>query len=161
MTPQANHAHPERTRRLHRSHHEDIICPGCQAVERATVEHTAPFFSYVHECSRCGKIIGESEWQRAKVLHLVLTAHWYDEHASGRKDVEYRAMSPHWTRLILARRKELTHVRYSRGYSSTTMIRKIERIDIGTCPLEGGDGMYYRIHHPKLWYQQAAEEPPV
>ena len=81
MTPQANHAHPERTKRLHRSHHEDIICPKCKAVERATVEHTIPWFSYVHECSKCGFIAMESDWQEAHVLHLVLTHEWYDAHA--------------------------------------------------------------------------------
>jgi hypothetical protein len=149
MTPQANKTHPERTKRLHKSHHEDIICPQCGSIERATVKHTRPFFSYVHECG-CGKIIGESEWLEAYVLHLVLTHEWYDAHASGQKDIEYRTFSLHWKRLIMDRKDILTHVRYSRGYSATTMIRKIERIDFGPCPIEGWEGTYYRIHHPKM-----------
>jgi predicted transposase YbfD/YdcC len=150
MTPTPNKTHPERTKRLHKSHYEDIICQGCQEVERAEVVHTRPWFSYVHECSKCGFINMESDWTEAHVLHLVLTQHWYDEHASGRKDVEYRAMSPHWKRLIWDRKHKLTHVRYSRGYSSTTMIRKIAEIDQGPCDIEGWGGMYYKIHHPEI-----------
>jgi len=150
MTPQANKTHPERTKRLHKSHAEEIICQGCQAVERAEVVHTAPFFSYVHECSKCGFINMEQDWERAHILHLVLTHEWYDEHAAGRKDIEYRSMSPHWKRLIWDRLDKLTHVRYSRGYSSTTMIRPITGVTIGKCPIEGWEGMYYRIHHPEI-----------
>ncbi|HEY0108015.1 MAG TPA: hypothetical protein VGB67_00220 [Fibrella sp.] len=45
-------------------HSETIRCPNCQAIELATVEHTAPWFSYVHTCSRCNHIIMESEWDR-------------------------------------------------------------------------------------------------
>lgn len=129
------------------THTEDVICPKCASVERATVKHTQPFFSYVHECAKCGFIIMESDWEPAVVLHLVVSFKWYDAHASGAKDIEYRAMSPHWHKLIWDRKRKLTHVRYSRGYSSTTMTRKITGITIGHCPYKGWEGMYYRIHH--------------
>ena len=47
------------------SHIERIVCPSCGKVQDATVEHTMPWWSYVHECD-CGNIIGESECQKSK-----------------------------------------------------------------------------------------------
>jgi uncharacterized protein (DUF2225 family) len=46
------------------SHKETIVCPQCEAVEVATVEHYFPWYAYVHHCSKCGYIIMESEWER-------------------------------------------------------------------------------------------------
>jgi len=48
------------------SHFEDIICPGCQSVQNAEVEHTWPWWTYVHTCTGCGHIIMESEWEVRK-----------------------------------------------------------------------------------------------
>lgn len=45
-----------------KSHTEQIICPNCGAKQTAVVEHTEPWWSYVHQCDRCGYIIMESEW---------------------------------------------------------------------------------------------------
>jgi hypothetical protein len=47
------------------THAERIICPSCKKVVEATVEHTWPFYSYVHFCE-CGYTIMESEWERVK-----------------------------------------------------------------------------------------------
>ena len=47
-------------------HQENIVCPECQTVQAATVEHTWPFNSYVHVC-QCGYTIIESEWELANV----------------------------------------------------------------------------------------------
>lgn len=47
-------------------HFELIECPQCGSEQEATVEHTVPFFSYVHHCGQCGYIIGESEWKKVK-----------------------------------------------------------------------------------------------
>jgi hypothetical protein len=80
------------------------------------------------------------------VIHLVLTHHWFDEMVAGRKDIEYRAMTPHWTRLIWDRRDKITHARFSRGYTSRTMTRRVLSVSIGDCPYEGWDGEYYRLH---------------
>ena len=44
------------------SHEEVIRCPKCGIVQRAKVEHTEPFWTYVHEC-QCGEWIIESEWE--------------------------------------------------------------------------------------------------
>ena len=83
---------------------------------------------------------------RCLVLHLVLTYHWYDETESGRKSVEYRAMTDRWRRQIWDRRDEITHVRFARGYTSTMQTFEVEKIDVGSCPIEGWDDEYYRIH---------------
>jgi len=80
------------------------------------------------------------------VLHLPLTHHWYDETERGAKCIEYRVMIPRWEKQIWQRRVEITHVRFSRGYTSRTLTRPVERIDIGPCPIPGWGGDYYRIH---------------
>lgn len=49
-----------------KSHTEKIRCPECGTVQEATVEHTVPFYSYVHHCEKCGFIIMESEWEVVK-----------------------------------------------------------------------------------------------
>jgi hypothetical protein len=46
-------------------HFEMIICPQCDSNQDAWVEHTEPFYSYVHWCGECGYCIMESEWQLA------------------------------------------------------------------------------------------------
>jgi hypothetical protein len=83
---------------------------------------------------------------RMVLLHLVLTYHWYDETAHGSKRVEYRAMTPRWRKLIFDKRDEITHVRFARGYTATMQTYKVEKIDVGSCPIDGWDDQYYRIH---------------
>ena len=80
------------------------------------------------------------------VLHLVLTRHWFDETERGAKSVEYRKMTDQWRRLIWDRREEITHVRFSRAYSKTTLTFPVEKIDIGECPIPGWGEKYFRIH---------------
>ena len=50
------------------THTETICCPHCGVVQVATVLHTQPFNSMVHECDKCGWIIGESEWERVPAI---------------------------------------------------------------------------------------------
>lgn len=45
-----------------RHHAERIKCPKCGTIQGASVKHTAPFWSYAHECP-CGYWITESEWE--------------------------------------------------------------------------------------------------
>ena len=82
------------------------------------------------------------------VLHLVLTYHWFDEIMAGRKIIEYRAMSPHWKRLIWDRRNQIAKVRFQRGFERDPLrtARSVTKIDIGPCPYAGWSGDYYRIH---------------
>lgn len=49
-----------------KSHKETIVCPECISIQEATVYHTEPFITAVHECSECKCIIMESEWQRVE-----------------------------------------------------------------------------------------------
>lgn len=79
-------------------------------------------------------------------LHLVLTHHWYDETMSGRKRIEYRAMTARWMRLIYERRESLKRVRFARAYTKTMATFEINRIDIGPCLLAGHEGERIRIH---------------
>lgn len=48
------------------NHTETIKCPACEKHTEATVEHTVPFWSYVHECEHCGYTIMESDWEKVK-----------------------------------------------------------------------------------------------
>lgn len=52
------------------SHQERIRCAGCGQVVTATVMHTEPWNSYVHECM-CGYINMESEWDRVPEIATV------------------------------------------------------------------------------------------
>jgi len=80
------------------------------------------------------------------IVHLVLTYHWFDEMIAGRKDIEYRSMTPHWKRLIWDRRDRITDASFSRGYTSTTIRRPVQMIDVGPCPYNGWSASYYRLH---------------
>ena len=48
------------------SHEETIICPNCLTEQTATVEHTQPFDTKVHECTYCGYVITESDLEEKK-----------------------------------------------------------------------------------------------
>ena len=45
------------------SHTEEIECPECGTRQIATVQHVLPWWAYVHECTKCGYVIMESEWK--------------------------------------------------------------------------------------------------
>lgn len=91
------------------------------------------------------------------VVHLVLTHHWYDEMTAGRKHIEYRAITPHWKRLLWDRREQITYARFSRGYTSTTITRPVRIIDIGPCPYDGWHGEYYRLHLGPVKHNEQVE----
>jgi len=48
-----------------KNHAELIVCPNCDLEQVAMVEHTIPFYSYVHICNECGYTIMESEWEKS------------------------------------------------------------------------------------------------
>jgi len=82
-------------------------------------------------------------------VDLVLTHHWFDEVEAGRKDTEYRAMTPKWTRLIWDCRARLVSARFRWGYSKRAIVRPVFYVDVGPCPYPGWPGEYYRIHFEK------------
>lgn len=79
-------------------------------------------------------------------LHLMLYAKWFAMVSSGLKRVEYRQMTPRWTKQIWEKRDTLKMVVLHRGYTRNTITRDITLIDIGPCPYPGWSGDYYRIH---------------
>ena len=90
-------------------------------------------------------------------LHLVLKHKWYDLIASGKKKVEYRAMSEYWSsRLLLetnngspVKVKTYDSVVFHKGYTSIVMEWEIKKIDVGHGdPVMGADPDYpvFRIH---------------
>lgn len=91
--------------------HTDIIkCPECNKVQEATVEHTHPWYSYVHTCINCGYIIMESEWDSLpKPVHVYpmndLKAH-YLESVDARLDGFSDDVSPTCTCLCNPRKEK-------------------------------------------------------
>ena len=91
-----------------------------------------------------------------KTLHPVLSFHWYDATVDGDKRIEYRSMTnpsgfrSKWRNQIWDKREEITHVRFSRGYTSTTCTYEVVKIDIGDCPIDGWDDQYYRVHFKEV-----------
>ena len=85
--------------------------------------------------------------EKGITLNLVLTHHWFDEIAAGRKRIEYREIKPHWTRLIWDRRDKITHVKFQRAYNNTApeIIYRVTFIDKGMCPYTGWTGKFYFI----------------
>lgn len=103
---------------------------------------------------------------KKKVLDLVLKAKWYDMIAEGKKREEYREIKPYWCKRLLNtsyKNKEweaqlqfmqrnnyvnsllnwykvvpYTHIRFHRGYTSTTMTFSIGRFDVRTGNPEWG-----------------------
>ena len=80
------------------------------------------------------------------MLHLVLTSKWFEKVKSGEKRIEYRSMTPYWTKRILNVRHKYRHVVFHKGYTSTTLTFVITKIDVGECPYDGWDGEYIRIN---------------
>lgn len=79
------------------------------------------------------------------VVHFVLKRHWHGEMLAGRKDIEYRAITPYWTARLT--RRQVTHAEFSRGYTTRgRFIRPVTLIDIGPCPYPGWTVDFYRVH---------------
>lgn len=47
-----------------KKHTNLIECPECKRIQKAQIELTYPWFSFVHKCTRCKYIIMESEWNK-------------------------------------------------------------------------------------------------
>lgn len=48
-------------------HSEIIECPECNTNQSAIVEHTMPWWTYIHTCKKCGYLIMESEWNKVPI----------------------------------------------------------------------------------------------
>lgn len=71
---------------------------------------------------------------KSDTLHLVLKYQWYDMICRGEKTEEYRAVST-WLRRI---DDDVKFVIFHRGYSSTVMKFRIDRVSIGLGKPEWG-----------------------
>ena len=45
-----------------KTHEQIIFCPECKQEQIGIIQHTFPFFTYIHTCSNCNYVIMESEW---------------------------------------------------------------------------------------------------
>jgi phage FluMu protein Com len=41
-----------------------VKCPSCDTVQPAIIEHTVPFYTYLHFCEKCDYVIMESEFDQ-------------------------------------------------------------------------------------------------
>lgn len=64
-----------------------------------------------------------------KTLHLILKHKWYDMIASGVKPEEYREIKPYYSERFY--NNDYTDVVLHRGYTNTTIRKKIAGITIG------------------------------
>ncbi len=64
LTPSIEDTRVEDSIAAVKSHEETIKCPECGFVQLADVEHTLPWWSYVHHCVNCKHKIMESEWEK-------------------------------------------------------------------------------------------------
>ena len=92
-------------------------------------------------------------------LNLVLTAKWFDQVESGEKNTEYREITPYWRKRIWHKRQLIKNVAFSRGYQEPSLILPVTKIDMGLCPYEGWDGVYYRIHFVPLAQNSSTSDP--
>jgi len=76
------------------------------------------------------------------VLDLVLKHKWYDMIDVGDKPEEYRQKNDYWNNRLIdketLRVKPFSHVRFHRGYTSTTMLWTITDISLGRGKTEWG-----------------------
>jgi len=50
-------------------HEVYIKCPSCKHMQLAKVEHTSPFYTYIHRCD-CKYLIMESEWEEVDIKEV-------------------------------------------------------------------------------------------
>lgn len=101
-------------------------------------------------------VLGDCEMKK---LILNLKKEWYDQIASGEKTVEYRKLSSYWEGRLCEPQprhgfwacgrpfRDFDVVEFRHGYTKTgAIVRNFVKIDVGPCPYEGWDCLYYRIH---------------
>lgn len=49
------------------SHIDIIKCPNCSHIQSATVLHSIPFSTFIHDCEKCKYVIMESEWNKMDI----------------------------------------------------------------------------------------------
>lgn len=80
-------------------------------------------------------------------LHLILKHKWYDMIEAGIKKEDYRKIGDYYEHKIWQKRKEIENVVFHRGYTNTTMKKKVNEIVCKTGKTEWGaeEGVYYYV----------------
>ena len=79
-----------------------------------------------------------------RTAHFILKSVWFEQIKDGTKNIEYRPVTHRWSAILS---KEPNVAIFSRGYTRLgRVVRVIEKIDIGRCPIPHWSGEYYRIH---------------
>ena len=89
-------------------------------------------------------------------LHLILTAHWFNMHYRGGKDIEYRSQTEHWIRRLFDHQgepKKFTTVTFQLGYAKDAprIVKIFKGLSTGT-PVKGWAPdaslgcMFFQIH---------------
>ena len=80
------------------------------------------------------------------ILNLVLNADWYMQFEEKQMHIEYREITPYWTKRIWDNRDEITLVKLRKGYTKKAMILKVDKITKGKLPGFESHGLLYLIH---------------
>lgn len=72
------------------------------------------------------------------ILHLTLTAHWFDQIVSGAKTEEYRVIKPHWNRILSKRKYDVIQFVNGYGKHRPRMVVELKGINTGLGIIEWG-----------------------
>lgn len=78
-----------------------------------------------------------------RIATLELNDFWFEEIASGRKNIDYRMITGAAIAALFGG-DPATHAEFYSG--EKRVVRKIEKIDIGPCPYPGWFGLTYQIY---------------
>jgi len=125
-----------------KQHTELIICPVCSIIQAATVEHTYPFLSYVHECINCGYVITETEWERLKGCMEVIIVNQkelIEYHESPRR----KALEKQYQESIASKVEDKLDVRLRDMQSQILLLRTDVTSQTGRLRLELAEGLLH------------------
>lgn len=82
-------------------------------------------------------------------LVLNMRREWLAKVWNGEKTVEYRERKPYWDRRIggwVGQRGKFVLMVWGYRRDTPAVLLQVDKVDVGTCPYEGRDGEYYRLH---------------
>ncbi len=117
-------------------HTEKIKCPDCGTIQDATVEHTIPFHTYLHNCEKCNFTIMESDWEVVPNTEKQLTAcQMLIEKLTERKNKALAEMKKRGNNDMLTQFEDGMFTAYSHALTEATELLATERqnlIDFGS-----------------------------
>lgn len=88
-------------------------------------------------------------------LILNMKRKWFAKIWNGEKDVEYREVKPYWQKRIgewVGKRGKFVCVVLGYRRETAMMLLQVDKVDVGDCPHEGFDGVYFRLHFQVVGY---------